>query len=274
MFTWIKPLPVGNAVRLIVTPPKLALKWRVLRRTTDAFTGHDDAGAVLVSAGQDNAILDVFALVNGVQYFYRAYWFDGLAWHIGGQETVTPAASYWPEHADVLTLVRDRFADGLKHEVSQGRLIPATGKIPVNTAPPQFENTPFPVVTAQLESDACGEQFLGDMADLDQFNEETGEWVSSEGALFNTKLSIVGWSLNPDERLELRKSIRNIWLANREVFAGLGLFNLEFSQSDSEDFQSYGAPVYLSTAVFTCQSVAAVASGGGMVIADVLVTTD
>ena len=42
----------GAAFRIFVVPPSSAISYRLLRRATDEFTGHNDPGALLVYEGE------------------------------------------------------------------------------------------------------------------------------------------------------------------------------------------------------------------------------
>ena len=65
MISLVQILPVGNALRIFITPPVGAEAVRLLRRTADTFTGYNDVGAFLVSESLDQAVIDTTGLVNG-----------------------------------------------------------------------------------------------------------------------------------------------------------------------------------------------------------------
>ncbi|CAE6512573.1 MAG TPA: hypothetical protein DEO56_05830 [Nitrosomonas nitrosa] len=48
---FIQPTAFGNAIRLPLSPVLGASKWRVLRKESDDFSGHDDPNAYLVYEG-------------------------------------------------------------------------------------------------------------------------------------------------------------------------------------------------------------------------------
>lgn len=77
-------------------------------------------------------------------------------------------------------------------------------------------------------------------------------WTAHEGWLSSVQIQIVGWSLNADERIELRKAIGRIIKANLSLFDHEGMIQIEVSQQDVEDFTSFSAPVYQSMASFSC----------------------
>jgi hypothetical protein len=258
----LQPLMAGNALRVFVTRPTGTLISRILRRDTDAFTGHDDAGALLVHSGLEHAVLDVSGLVNGATYFYRVYHWDGAAWSDGGVVSGEPVASYDDGATDVLVLLRDRLIAGLAVEVAAGRLAHSKGVIPVRTAPPQDKDETLPIVTLQLSSDSQADRAVGE----DLMGYEDGE---TEGWLSAVRIELMGWSLNPDERNELRRALKRIVLANLAVFDAAGVVQVNFSQNDTEDFSTYAAPMYQTMGDFTCLAPSYVTGGDYAVIADI-----
>ncbi|WP_431860138.1 hypothetical protein [Azospirillum sp.] len=271
MITLLQPLPSGNAVRVFLTPPPGAVYWRLLRRTADAFAGPDDPGAVLV-AGQpestDNVLLDDKALVNGVAYFYRAYAWNGVSWSVSASASVAPAATYQGDDIDPLSIVRDRLAAGLAVEVKRGALKPQSGAIPVLTAPfAAKDKVTFPVVSVHLEDDSPSQRAIGELLFPDE-HEDEGGWTETEGWLARTTLNIVAVSLNPDERIALRRALKRIIQANLPVFDAHGLQQVEFTQKDTEDFESQNAPLYMVHGSFVCISSSYVSNSVGE-IADV-----
>lgn len=251
----VQPLPIGNAVWLFITPPPGALWWRVRRRTVaTAFTGPDDAGAVLVADRcGDNAVLDDVGLVNDIAYFYRAYYrMPGDAWVESDIASGTPAATYRGDDIDPQTIVRDRLSAGLAVEVKRGVLKPKDGKVPVLTAPfAQPDKVVFPCVSVHLDSDSPSNRALGEMLYADD-HEPGGGWTETEGWLSRVQLNIVGVSLNPDERIALRQAIQRIMTGNLPVFDAHGLVQCEFSQRDTEELEANNAPLYLTSGTFTC----------------------
>lgn len=257
MISLTSPLPIGNAVRLYLTPPAGAQWWRVLRRTADAFTGAADAGAVTVIDGcTDNTVLDITALENGTLYFYHAYYWTGTAWIDGGASvTATPAATYQGDDIDPQTLIRDRLEAGLKVEVARGALRPVSGAVPVLTAPfAAPDQITFPVVSVHLEMDTRADRSVGEMHFPDEANSVTGDWDDTEGWLSKTTLAIVGVSLNPDERIALRQAIQRVLAANASVFNEAGLVLCSFSQRDAEQFSENNAPLFITEGTFDCMA--------------------
>ena len=250
----------GNALRVFLQPPTGASHWRLLRKLTNDFVGEADPAAALVHDGRERCVLDADALENGVLYFYRAYYRVGLAWMASNVSSTTPTASYEDLSVDVQTIVRDRLAAGLAVELARGRLTHEDGAIPVLTAPPATDQARWPLVTIHMSNEDPSQRHIGEQAGSDEFDVDADKWQSAEGWLAKTQLSIVGWSLNSDERLELRKALRRIVIANLEVFESHGFVNVEFSQQDMEDFESYNAPVYQAACTFYCMAPVAVGS--------------
>ena len=275
MITWIQPLMSGGAVKMILTPPVGAESWRVLRRTADAFTGQDDPGAVLVHDGADNMVVDATGLVNGVEYWYRAWWFDGAAWHDAGAKSVIPAYSIQDLTPDILVLLRDRLAAGLSAELALGHVSAQSGKIAVLTAPPQKEDTPLPLVTLQLTTEASADRVIGeDLLGFIPCDEDYLDYGETEGWFESVRIDLMVWSLNPDERNTLRRIVRRLVQGNLPVLASAGAFNVVFSQSDTEDFETYGTPMYQSIGTVTCTVPSIVIGGDANVIRDVPVTAN
>ncbi len=256
----------GNALRVFLQPPSGALRWRVLRKLADTFSGQSDPNAAVVHDGDDKVVLDADGLVNGTLYFYRPYYWTGAVWQAGASASSTPAASYEDNTPDVVTVVRERLAAGLLVEIQRNNLTHENGAIPVFTAPPAYGSARWPIVTVHLTSEDPAERFIGENLPPDVFDDGSDLWTESEGWLAKVELAIVGWSLNPDERIELRKALRRIVIANLGVFDGYGFVNANFTLSDMEDFESYEAPVYQVMCTFTCLAPVSVLSTVGQIV--------
>lgn len=248
----IQSIPVGNALRLFLSPPLVAKHWRVLRRTADSFTGPDDAGAYVVYEGKEKAITDAFGLYNGIAVFYRVYYWTGTAWLDSASRSAVPNPHYADASVDVLGIVRDRLDLGLQTYVDAGQLQHSRGHIPVMTASPSVEDANWPMVTVHLSADSSSVRALGEMPASDMFAEGDYLWHSYEGWLSRWQLSIIGWSLNSDERILLRKAIKTILIANLSIFDSFGMVLPDMQFSDDEDFTSYQAPVYRTICTFSC----------------------
>lgn len=263
MISLVQPLHVGNALRLFVEPPDGAVRWRLLRKGSDTFAGPNDPSALVAYEGDERIVVDVTALQNGVMAFYRPYYTtDGTTWTAGATASGTPDVTYQEHTTDVMSLVRSRLEAGLKVEVERGNILNDLGYIQVYTAPPSLEqNLFFPLVTITLDRESPEIRGLGDDISGDEFDSIGFDWLESEGWIASVDLTIVGWSLNSDERIELRKAIRRVIVANLPVFASHGIdqINLDMNDVDAVNGE-YGAPIYQVMANFSC--VAPVRVGG------------
>lgn len=262
-------LPIGNALRILLNPVAGATEWRLLRLDTDAFAGPFDPSALVVHAGNDKAITDTTALFNGVTVYYRAYYKVGANWIASATKSGTPNATMADLSADPQTIVRNRLDLGLQLYVNRGDLIHVNNRIPVMTASPLMEETPLPVVTVHLASDASAERFIGDMVAADTFSQADGKWHSSDGWFSRVQLTIVGWCLNADERVVLRNAMKAVLMGNLSVFDAAGMMQVDLQFSDMEDFVTYAAPVYQAICNLTCYAPAMV-DGTDPAILDVI----
>jgi hypothetical protein len=250
MITFAIPLPVGNANKIILAPIAGATKWKLLRKSEDTFTGHDDSGALLVHEGTEIYFLDTASIANGQAYYYRAYYLIGATWIASATVSVTPACTFVGA-MDVMNTLRDRLDSGLRSLLARNIVAHPKGHIPVLLAPPALEDSTFPVVTLHLTSETSSDHFIGDLLGRD-VRLDNGDWQEGSGWWQRVQVSIVGWSQNPDERAMLRIAVRDVVLANLEVFAAVGMMQIEFSQQQIEDFASYGAPMYEAMGNLTC----------------------
>jgi hypothetical protein len=266
MINFLQPISIGNGIRALWSPAAGTVRTRLLRKLTDDFSGPTDSNAALLYEGDERSFLDVQTLNNGTVYYYRTYDFNGTTWTASPTASATPAETAGVGGPDPLTLVRDRLAAGLKAEVAAGRLRHDTGAIPCLTAPPTFEQTKFPVVTVHLRNDAPAVRGVGETLAADAFDADADLWTASEGWLSSVQLDIVGWVVgNADTRIALRKAIKKILVGNLSVFDAAGMVQIEFSQSDIEDFESYNAPVYQTMCSFSCLSPFVVSATEGAV---------
>jgi hypothetical protein len=256
MIFTVRPLYSGNALHLSLVPPTGATQWRVLRKGSDDFTGEGDPDAYVAYEGSDRSIVDSHALQNELPAFYRAYYWDGSVWTPSATATGTPQATYQDASTDALSIVRDRLEAGLAVEVARGVMQPKRGYIQVLTAPPIADGgVELPVVTVHLTNEDQGERGIGEMVEIDQFDELSGQWTESEGWLANVRLDIVGWCLNPDERIELRKALRRIVVANLPVFDAAGMVEITFGQQDADALNGeYSSNIYQVICSFGCMA--------------------
>lgn len=251
--TFLEPLSAGNAVRVFMEASPGGLSWRVLRRTTDIFTGADDDGAVLVADDcTDNVVLDLKALVNGTTYFYRMFSWDGSAWTADPSVSTVPGATYQGDTVDPLKIVSTRIMAGLAVEVARGELLPQTGKVPVFTAPYALsDQISFPCVTIHMNMIGPAERGIGDDP-VGATHNSGGGWSEYQGWLARTQLNIAGIARTLEERNALRRALERILMANLGVFAGSGLNQVEFSFSDSEELSDKNAPLFMTGGSLSC----------------------
>lgn len=258
MIRLVTPLAVGNALRLFLEPPVGATAWRVLRKETDTFTGENDAEAFLVAEGTMRSLVDFKLLENGRTYFYRAYYRDGAAWTASPSVSAVPASTYVDHSSDALSVLRDRLDFGLAEEVKRGTIRHKLGSVPVLTAPPVFDETRWPVVTVQLMSESPNVRSLGEQVVPDLYDAFSQGWKEYEGWLAKVQIAVMAWSLNPDERIALRKALRRIIVGNLPVFDEEGMTEIDFTVQDMEDFETFSAPVYQVMGTFSCLAPVAV----------------
>lgn len=269
----IQPLPVGNALRLFFNPPPGAKYWRVLKMGSDAFTGPEDLDFALIAyEGDEKVVVDSKFLRNETMVFYRPYYrMQDDSWVAGATANATPQATFEDQATDVLSFVRERLEAGLLVEVGRGNLVAELGHIQVFTAPPALEqNLRFPLVTITLESETPAERGIGENISGDEFDAVGFDWFDSEGWLADVQLSVVGWSLNSDERIELRKAIRRIVLANLQVFDFEGMSQVSLSMNDVDALNGeYNANIYQVMATFSCVAPVRVGAGIQTSISDI-----
>jgi len=254
MISMVQNLYAGNALRLFLQPPAGAVKWRILRKASDTFTDQNDPTALNVYEGDDLVVVDAESLTNEVMAFYRPFYFNGTAWTAGATNTGTPTASYQDFSTDVLSFMRDRLERGLLIELQRGNLINDLGYIQVYTSPPSIErDLRFPLVTLHLESESPSVRAIGENISGDEFDDVGFQWNESEGWLADVQLSIVGWSLNSDERIELRKAIRRLVIANLPVLQSRGFDLVSLTQNDVDSINGeFNAPIYQVINNFSC----------------------
>ncbi|WP_441280570.1 hypothetical protein [Tardiphaga sp. 862_B3_N1_1] len=251
-------------MRLILEPPAGAVLWRILRKASDSFAGHDDASAAVIYEGNETTLVDAHYLQNDAMAFYRPFYSadDGATWSAAATVNATPRATYHDYSTDVMDFLRDRLEAGLKVEVERGVIAADHGYVQVFSAPPLQETAHFPVVTLHLESEKPAERAIGEYIGGDEFDISAGDWEDSDGWLADVRLQVIGWSLNADERKELRKAIRRVIVGNLSVLNAHGIEQIELEQSDVDAMNGeYGVPqMFQTVGVFTC--LAAVNVGG------------
>lgn len=249
MISMIVPLYIGNALRLWIDPPAAAVKWRILRKGSNSFSGPDDNSALLVHEGTDTYLVDSQALQNGVMAWYAPFWTaDGTTWTAGPTANGTAQATYEESTTDTQALVRDRLEAGLLVEVQRNNLVNDLGHIQVLQAAPTMErDVRFPFVSVHLDYEEPSDHFIGQEVIGGDADEDSNGWLANVG------LTLVGWSLNADERAELRRAMRRIIGGNTAVFASKGLTQVVVKWQDVDAISGeFSAPVYQVMGTFTC----------------------
>jgi len=253
MINFVHPLPCGNAVALTLTPG--VFPWRLVRRLDGDF----DMPLTLIEEGEATdgsplywPVVDYQSIPNGTPIWYRFDTFENGAWVPGTPVSVTPAYVDDPAYSspDLTALVQERLDLGLQSELAAGRLRHGKGRIPVLSASPQLEQVTLPVVTAILvdrRSDARG---IGETIIPDAF--DGSYWSAFEGWLDRSTVQIIAWSLNHEDRLDLRNAIQRILLLNLPILDAAGFSLPDLSSSDTADFETYNAPIYHSAFTLSC----------------------
>ncbi|WP_288073956.1 hypothetical protein [Pseudomonas sp.] len=252
MISFAQSLAIGNAVRIVLSPPAGATRWRLLRKAADTFTGQDDPAALVVlDSKQTISAVDRQSLTNTSTYFYRVYYLTGSTWSASATVPVTVTSDYQEVTDDVLTVVLDRINQGLFVEVQRGKLKHPNGRIPVLLAFPFTKEIAWPVVTVHLSSDGSDGRGIGETLAPDEFDGD--DWEVGEGWLSRVRLDIIGWSQNAIERQSLRQAIRRVIIANLPVFDSVGMIQIDLSQSDTEEPNSEkNTVIYKSVGSFSC----------------------
>lgn len=254
MIAFLQPLPIGNAVRVVLAPPSSAVAWRVLRKTVDTWTDQNDATAGIAYEGDAAYFVDIAALTNGTPYYYKPFYQDEAgAWSSASSQTATPASTSNLLGIDPLELVRARLEAALKADVVADELQHVDGYIPCLTVPPTYENTNFPVVTVHLQVQDRAISAIGEELASDSYDEDTDTWTEIEGWICQVRINVVAWVVgNGDSRIQLRRRIARALLGNLSVFNDQGMSQISFSQSDVEDLESFAAPVFQTITSLEC----------------------
>jgi hypothetical protein len=273
----VQPLPAGTAIRLFLEPPTGAKYWRVLKMGSDSFGGPDDLDYALIAyEGDERVFVDAEYLQNEVMAFYKPFYrMADDTWLPGATAHGTPVALYEDQATDVQSFVRKRLEEGLLEEVKRGNLVAELGYVQVYTAPPALEqNLRFPLVTITLDNESPAERALGEDIGGDDYDMVGGEWFESEGWLAQVQLSIVGWSLNSDERIELRKALRRIIIANLPIFDDQGMVQVQVTFQDVDALNGeYNVNMYQVMGSFSCLAPVRVGRryGEGEIISDITI---
>lgn len=272
----VQPLAAGNAIRLFLEPPAGARYWRVLKMGSDSFGGPEDLDFALIAyEGDERVFIDAENLQNEVMAFYKPFYrMADDTWQAGATAHGTPSALYEDNATDVQSFIRKRLEEGLLVEVQRGNLIAELGYVQVYTAPPALEqNLRFPLITITLDNESPAERALGEDISGDYYDEIGAEWFESEGWLAQVQLQIVGWSLNSDERIELRKALRRIIIANLPIFDDQGMTQVQVSFQDVDALNGeYNVNIYQVMGSFSCLAPVRVGRryGEGEIITDII----
>lgn len=251
MISHVYALPVGNALRLSIAPPQGATRWRVLRKDADVFIGEDDPTALVVHDGLELTVLDHQHLKNGAAAFYAPFYLIDGAWVAGPHASGTPQALFEDMAVDVIQLLCDRLEVGFANEIAASRIFATDGFLQVFNAPPPVDTVRFPCISVHLELDEPGERGIGD--DILGGIGDDDEVIEGIGWLSQVNLNIVAWSLNGDERIEMRKALKRLLAGNRDVFdhEGVTLVNPSFRDEDLVSGEM-GEPLYQVVCSLSC----------------------
>ena len=238
----------GAAVYLYLDPPTGPSHLRLVRRYDATFPAlPTGTGNVEVYAGPTTGgILDWHEVVPGAVHWYAPYYLTGATWTLGTAHSITPTIQTHAPTLDSLDVIRERIEVGLNALVADGYLRHPRNQFSVLTAPPVLEDACFPAVAVHLDQAVADTHVVGGFIGED--STEDGLQRETEGWWARYQVQVEAWSLNPDERRLLRRALRDILVSGRDVLELIGLMELEVSLADSEDFQSYNAPLYHTVA--------------------------
>lgn len=252
MISFLRSLAVGNAVRVILTPPDGAEAVRLLRRADVDFAGHDDPDAAVILTGGATSTVDFETLATGEVYYYRPYYRMGADWTAGEARSVLIEGELKVIGPNPLAIVRARLEDGLRNEVTAGRIVHSSGLVPCLTSPPAYDRTRFPIVTVHLDDDRDQHRALGEMV-VEDTRTDAGNWVEGEGWLARYTIKIATWVVgNAEARADLREAVKKVLMGNQPVFRSAGMDQVSFSMTDVEDLESYDAHMFQTLITFTC----------------------
>lgn len=264
MISYLAPLPAGDAVELLLSPPAGARRWRVLRKRADSIAAADDPGSNVVFDGTDKFIIDRDPLlVNGTTYYYRAFYLTNAGWQGSDTRSVVPQATGLDLAVDAVDVVQARVEAGFNSYVQRGLLThPSLDVIPVLFSAPDYEGAQFPLVTVNLTADSPAHRFVGESFGEDVAyigdDEEVDAVGELQGYLSQQQIQIIVWSLNGDERKAMRKALKAIVLANLPMFAAAGMDLIEPQFGEVDDVTTYPRPMYQAICTVSCIAPAAV----------------
>lgn len=246
MIQFIHAPSCGTAIRLALYTSPASTRWRLLRKQGSAPADETDGYLVHEGdrSGQLGTLLDTDDLVNGLEYSYQLFeYIDG--WQASADpRSATPAYLVEPLYAspDFVGFVQRRLESALEAEVAGGLLGHTEGFIPVMIGYPAYESVRFPVVTVILEERRPQERGVGEIISQDLWDGSV--WSELEGWFDRSTLQIGVWAFNHSERRRLRDSVQRALMLNMPVMASVGYDQIEISERDAQDFESYSAPVF------------------------------
>lgn len=256
MIAVIYALSSGKAVGIFLNPPGTALMWRVIRSERDEFLANENTMG-LIYEGNERGCVDIGGLSNGRTYYYKPFYYDGVKWTGFPSKSIVPGFTMIDRSVDVLSLLRDRIDTGLNDLIKTGQLTHPNNIAPVVTESPQIQDINLPCVTLHISSDSDESRFLGDMFEPD-IDAGIGFVDEITGYYSRYTLEIVVWAKNGDERLAYRKALKALFIGNTLIFSEFGLEEMHFSFSDSEEFDLYQFPTYMSVCTFSCLAPSAI----------------
>ncbi|MDU7524593.1 MAG: hypothetical protein E7K72_25025 [Roseomonas mucosa] len=249
-------LPVGNAVRLWLTPPAGAVTWRVLRAAAPReIVAFDMKGPAVVADNCDEeSVLDATGISNGTAYNYRVFYRDAAgAWTAGNTVLAYPRQSYTPGGPDVQGIIHGRLSAGLAAEIERKTLLLTRPEVQVVMAPDlQVEVTGLPAVSVHFEGKSPDSHALGTNVVTQAQGIGGGDWEETGGTLDRVTIGISAVSLNSEERKQLRQAVDRVLRANQPVFAAAGMLNVQWQQTDREEFTEKGVPVLFTDTSLSC----------------------
>lgn len=251
------PLPSGNAAQIIITPQAGEVSWRVLRKVgamdSTNFSGPDDPSAMLIHDGNSRTINDFLGLVNGSPHTYIVYPFDanGALMPLFAKATIIPNQDFEDTSVDVQEVVRGRIESVLTTMIAKGQLPITANQISVLSIPFGSQNTPIPIVTVLLGSDVSDTRAIGDGLGAGLPVDAVG-WDESDGWLSRVSIDLCIWSLNPEERNDLRRAVKAAIVSSLGHFDDAGMVQIDLHLRDEEDCESMNAPLYKTTGVLSC----------------------
>lgn len=261
-FNLLQPISCGNAVRLVVQPTGNETRWRLLRKETNVFTGHDDPAAFVVHDGASRFLTDARLLVNGVAYHYALYGYAAGSWGVPVMASVVPEALFEDASVDPQELVRERVDVTLHSMIQRGLVQLSRSNVAVMSIPFYTQGGELPVVTVLYGNGSATGHALGEQMSTDEF--DGSDFIGTQGWHESISLEVSAWSLNAQERNTIRKALQAVIAANLGIFAESGLMNFEVqSVQDTEDTQSMNAPIYQTVIRVGCQAVCAVTEVDG-----------